>query len=176
MNYSEVEPEERTELIDILKSYQNREKHYLTKQPELAKTYHEKQFTLNFPQFYLRGTIDNIYLYEDKQLEIIDFKTNNITKDEVEEKSSEYRLQLESYCLAASNLFAVDSIKYRIEYLTPETNFNKVLKQEDIKQIEQKITDLGKKIANSTTKEDFKVKKGKNCEYCMYGKLCQPKQ
>ena len=176
MNYSEIGAEAKTELIDILKSYQNREKDYLTKQPELTKTYHEKQFTLNFPQFYLRGTIDNIYLYEDKQLEIIDFKTNNITKEEVEEKSSEYRLQLESYCLAASNLFSVDSIKYRIEYLTPETNYSKVLKQEDIKQIQQKITALGKKIANSTAKEDFKVKQGKNCEYCMYGKLCQPKQ
>ncbi len=176
MNYSEIGTEEKAELIDILKSYQNREKNYLTKQSELAKTYHEKQFTLNFPQFYLRGTIDNIYVYDDKQLEIIDFKTNNITKEEVEEKSREYKLQLESYCLAASNLFSVDSIKYRIEYLTPATNFSESLQKEDIKQIQQKITSLGNKIADSTAKEDFKVKQGKNCEYCMYGKLCQSKQ
>jgi len=176
MNYSEIGTEEKAELIDILKSYQNREKNYLTKQSELAKTYHEKQFTLNFPQFYLRGTIDNIYLYDDKQLEIIDFKTNNITKAEVDEKSREYKLQLESYCLAASNLFSVESIKYRIEYLTPATNFSESLQKEDIKQIQQKITSLGNKIADSTAKEDFKVKQGKNCEYCMYGKLCQSKQ
>ena len=176
MNYSEIGTEEKAELIDILKSYQNREKNYLTKQSELAKTYHEKQFTLNFPQFYLRGTIDNIYVYDDKQLEIIDFKTNNITKAEVDEKSREYKLQLESYCLAASNLFSVESIKYRIEYLTPATNFSESLQKEDIKQIQQKITSLGNKIADSTAKEDFKVKQGKNCEYCMYGKLCQSKQ
>jgi ATP-dependent helicase/nuclease subunit A len=111
MNLSEIEDSEKTELVKIIENYQAREKEYLKAKPLLEENYHEKQFVLNYEGFNLRGTIDNIYIYQNGELEIVDFKTNNIEKNEIESKSEEYRLQLESYALAASKLFNKNEIK-----------------------------------------------------------------
>lgn len=172
MNYNELVNSQKSNLIDLIESYQTREKNYLKGKEKIRENYHEKQFNLNFPYFYLRGTVDNIYLYQNDEIEIIDFKTNNIDKKEVTAKSREYRLQLEAYSLAVSNLFNKNKIKYRIEYLIPELNYSKILNAEELKLIKDEIKELGNKIAASNKKEDFNTKAARDCKYCMYGQLC----
>ena len=173
MNYQEIEKQAQEDLIEVLTNYQKREKSYLKQKSELINDFHEKQFTLNFANFYLKGTIDNIYLYQNDEIEIIDFKTNNIKADEVQETSEDYRLQLEAYSLAVSQLFNKSKIKYRIEYLIPEVNYSKVLKTDDLLSIENKILSTGNQIAVSNNKEDFKIKKNSDCKYCIYGRICE---
>ncbi len=173
MNYTELDQDQKANLIDILKSYQNREKNYLDEKTDLTKDYHEKRFTLNFTNFYLKGTVDNIYLYEEGEIEIIDFKTNNIKKGEVKTTSEDYKLQLEAYALAVSSLFNKNKIKYRIEYLIPEVNYSKILNREQLNSIRAKIKELGNKIAESNKKEDFNTKANQDCQYCIYGQLCE---
>jgi len=173
MNISEIEDSDRSKLIKIIENYQTREKEYLKTKPILDKNYHEKQFVLNYEGFNLRGTIDNIYVYQNGELEIVDFKTNNIEKNEVESKSEEYRLQLESYALAASKLFNKNEIKYRIEYLIPEINYSKVLNKENLKMIQTNVCYLGEKISMKYKREDFPITSDKKCKFCGYGKLCK---
>ncbi len=173
MNVSNIKESERTELVKIIKNYQAREKEYMKTKSLLEQNYHEKQFVLNYEGFNLRGTIDNIYMYENGELEIVDFKTNNIDENEVKNKSGEYRLQLEAYALAASKLFNKNGIKYRIEYLIPEVNYSKILNKEKLKMIETKVCYLGEKISRKYKKEDFSLTTEKKCKYCAYGKLCE---
>ncbi|MFO7814977.1 MAG: UvrD-helicase domain-containing protein [Halanaerobiales bacterium] len=174
MNIYDLGEPVRDELIEIISKYQAREREYLKKQAQLEKIYREKQFNLNYKNFHLRGTIDNIYIYRNGELEIVDFKTNNIDKSEVESKSEEYRLQLEAYALAASKLFQKNALKYRIEYLIPEVNYSKFLNQESLKMIETKVCYLGEKIAAGNKKEEFPINSSEEgCKYCIYGKLCE---
>lgn len=176
MNISKVKDKNRNDLIKIIKSYQTREKEYMKDKPLLEKNFHEKQFNLNYEGFNLRGTIDNIYMYQNGELEIVDFKTNNIEKEEVKNKSEEYRLQLEAYALAASKIFDQNEIKYRIEYLIPEVNYSKLLNKESLKMIQTKVCYLGEKISRKSQKEDFPITTEKSCDYCAYGKLCKKKK
>ncbi|MDZ7673366.1 MAG: UvrD-helicase domain-containing protein [Halanaerobiales bacterium] len=168
----DIKEQTKDQLISLVKGFQNREKKYLNDKPEIVKTFNEKQFTLNYENFYLKGMIDNIYQYKDKNIEIIDFKTNNIKKNEVKEVSKGYKLQLESYVLAVSKLFNKSQIKYRIEYLIPEVNYSKILKRDDILKIEKRIENIGNKISKANYKEDFPLNTASECEYCIYGKLC----
>ena len=171
-NFKNIKEEQKKELITILKNYQSREKDYLKEKNPIIEDYHEKKFTLNFDNFYLRGTVDNIYLYQDESIEIIDFKTNNIKEDEVESKSKEYQLQLQAYSLAVSSLFDKNEIKYRIEYLIPEVNYSKFLNNEALNSVKDKINNLGNQIASSYRRDDFAIVENKDCQYCIYGKLC----
>ena len=172
MNISSIKDNERTDLVKIIENYQLREKEYLKTKPTLVENYHEKQFVLNYEGFNLRGTIDNIYVYQNEEIEIVDFKTNNINKDELENKSEEYRLQLESYALAASKLFNKNEIKYRIEYLIPEVNYSKVLNKEKLKRIQTNVCYLGEKISKKYKRAEFPITSKEKCKYCGYGKLC----
>jgi ATP-dependent exoDNAse (exonuclease V) beta subunit len=168
----DIKEQTKDQLISLVKGFQNREKKYLNDKPEIVKTFNEKQFTLNYENFYLKGMIDNIIKYKDKNIEIIDFKTNNIKTNEVKEVSKGYKLQLESYVLAVSKLFNKSQIKYRIEYLIPEVNYSKILDTDDILNIEKKIENIGNKISKANYKEDFPLNTANECEYCIYGKLC----
>ena len=172
LNVIEIDEKSKDELINLVQSFQKRENKYLSDKAKLLKTFNEKQFTLNYENFYLKGMIDNIYQYEDGDIEIIDFKTNNINKDEVNEVSKEYKLQLEAYVLAVYKLFDKTPIKYRIEYLIPEVNYSKILKKEDIFNVEENIKSIANKISKSNYKEDFPVSTENDCKYCIYGNLC----
>ena len=56
-------------------------------------------------------------------LVIIDFKTDNVTSSQVNQRAELYRRQLDLYSRAASAIFKSESIAKWLYFLTPATEF-----------------------------------------------------
>lgn len=67
----------------------------------------------------LRGMID-IMLPGDDGLEIIDYKTDSITADQVQERTEQYRMQLELYAQAVADIWRMPVKAKWLVFLTPQ--------------------------------------------------------
>lgn len=67
----------------------------------------------------LQGTIDCLADLGDKLI-LIDFKTDNISADEVNKRSEQYKLQLEYYKKGAEKMFGKKDIEGYLVFLTPK--------------------------------------------------------
>jgi ATP-dependent helicase/nuclease subunit A len=75
----------------------------------------------------LRGQIDLILRGRDGNLKVVDYKTSRIGAGEVEEKSSDYELQLRIYALAVREIFGRPPAAAVLHFLHPD-----VIRQVDI--------------------------------------------
>lgn len=69
----------------------------------------------------LQGTIDCLADFGDKMV-LIDFKTDKITEQEVDERSKQYALQLEYYKQGVKKMFKDKPVECFLVFLTPKTD------------------------------------------------------
>lgn len=107
---------------------------HATVQPYLASTFFKKvqegaaefhrEYDFAVPlgsRFIINGTIDQIFI--DGGLEIVDFKSNWISADQVPQEGEKYRWQLRAYAWAAAKLFARPVIRSQAYFLIPNRVF-----------------------------------------------------
>ena len=131
-------------LRDILKSELSRI-HQTVRHSEIGKSIldaqnfrNELSLTMKLGDDYFTGTIDRLQQNAEGSWEIIDYKTNKITIDRLEETGQEYDIQIKSYALLMSRLYPGQS-SYRVVlyFLTIDKTFERVFSKKDVDEIEK---------------------------------------
>lgn len=152
----------KQDIIDDLLNYFRSENYNLIK--EFADYRNEFEIYHQHGDYYLYGIIDKLIVNKDKII-IVDYKTDLIPSDEVQERASQYFPQLKFYSYIASKLFKVISdfelrivfVKHPNELVTINIGSN------DLVKIEQEIELMVKKVREQTHEKNLG-----HCNNCVF--------
>ncbi len=120
--------------------------------------YHQHQ------DFFLYGIIDKLIFNGDK-LVIVDYKTDSISEEEIQDRANQYFLQLKFYAFIASKLYADKTqIELRIAFLKhPAQIISKSLMPEDLSDIRQNIEQMVSKVRQGSSEKNLN-----HCKFCIF--------
>jgi ATP-dependent helicase/nuclease subunit A len=124
----------------------------------------EYKVYLKEKDYFLFGIIDKLILYGNKAL-IVDYKTDDITLDEIPERFTLYLNQLKFYSYIVSKLFDnVSEFEVRVIFIKhPERVVSEVIKRESLKKVSSEIENTVKSIRE----RDF-AKNLNHCSECIF--------
>ncbi|OGU55249.1 MAG: hypothetical protein A2006_07260 [Ignavibacteria bacterium GWC2_35_8] len=114
--------------------------------------------------YYLYGIIDKLIISKDK-IVIVDYKTDLITLDEVQERASQYFTQLKFYSYIAGKLFkAITDFELRIVFLKhPNEVITLNIGLKELVKIEHEIEMMVKKVREQTPEKNLD-----HCNNCVF--------
>ncbi|MDD3887760.1 MAG: UvrD-helicase domain-containing protein [Patescibacteria group bacterium] len=131
-----------------------------------APLFLEKGFNLRIKDTCLKGQIDRIDKLSDDTVEIVDYKTGKLPKNEKDVEKNE---QLLIYSYACQKVLNLKPSKLSLYFIDQNKKFT--AKQNPIKEekIIQKVQELIAKIKES----EFSAKPGFACKFCDYKDICE---
>jgi len=137
---------------------------------ESEESKNELSLTFKYKKYIIEGVIDKLYKSGDNWI-ILDYKTDNITKEEVAKRAKTYELQLGIYALGLDKILNATPKKLILFFLTPGVAYTINCNSKYIKNLEKKINDL---ISNIEKGKFAPITKNpKECPYCSYKNLCR---
>ncbi len=132
-------------------------------------SYSEYEINVIIENYYFMGIIDKLIIEDDKII-IIDYKTNSVTIDKVEEKIEYYLPQLKFYAYLVRSLFKEEKEIYvKLIFLAlPEYDFTLKIDNSEIEKIERNLFET----INNIRAKNFYANT-KNCYFCWYNKSCK---
>jgi ATP-dependent helicase/nuclease subunit A len=120
--------------------------------------YHQHQ------DYFLYGIIDKL-IFSDDKLTIVDYKTDSIGAEDIQERANQYFLQLKFYAFIASKLYKnYKDIELRIIFLKhPNQVILKTLNRSDLEEIRQNI-----ELMAVATRYGSTEKKLNHCKFCIF--------
>lgn len=107
----------------------------------------EVSLTMRLDDDFFTGTIDRLQKNSAGEWEIIDYKTNRITPEQLEKTASDYEIQIKSYALLLAHLYPQQkSFKVTFYFLTVDNIFEKIFNQDDINSIVSEFKHLIREI------------------------------
>ncbi|HOB22611.1 MAG TPA: PD-(D/E)XK nuclease family protein, partial [Bacillota bacterium] len=115
------------------------------------------------------GFVDKLLLGPIPQ--VVDFKSNNITSQNVPQLTDYYRLQLEVYAYAVQKIVGAKEVELALHYLVPDETVS--WRFNDWQKLEEQLLDLAWQMAQGQAEEDFPANP-QSCKYCRFAKykLC----
>lgn len=129
---------------------------------------YKTEFTLNtlFGEDYLTGTLDRLYKNQEGKWCILDYKTDNVTLNNIKNKADRYYWQMAFYSILVSRYLGIDEVEAALVF-TKHPDHPQIYKfrKDEIKKNETEIIQVIEKIkSNQFTRNE------KMCEYCNYHK------
>lgn len=129
---------------------------------------YKTEFTLNtvFGEDFLTGTLDRLYKKSDGKWCILDYKTDNVTLNNIKNKADRYYWQMAFYSILVSRYLKVDEVEAALVF-TKYPDHPQIYKfsEDVIKKNETEINQVVEKIkSNQFTRNE------EMCEYCNYQK------
>jgi ATP-dependent helicase/nuclease subunit A len=152
----------KRDIIDDLLNYFKSKNYSFIK--ELADYRNEFEIYHQHKDYYLYGIIDKLIIAKDKII-IVDYKTDSIAVDEVNERANQYFNQLKFYSYIASKLFKVISnFELRLVFLKHSNEFLSLnIGSQDLSKIEENIEIMVKKVRNQTLEKNLD-----HCKNCIF--------
>jgi len=129
------------------------------------QTYHnEFEIYLKENDYFLYGIIDKLIIENNKAI-IIDYKTDDISSEEIAQRAKNYLPQLEFYSYITGRFFPdVNEIELKLIFIKhPEKLFQKSIKREYLARIRNNLT----KMVDSVRNENF-TQNLEHCNKCLY--------
>lgn len=146
---------------DLEKYYESESYKYIK---EFSEYYNEFEVYSKEGENYLYGIIDKLIFADDKAA-IVDYKTDDIEKDEINERGEIYLPQLQFYAYLISKLYP-EKRKFEVRLIFikhPEKNFVKEYSVEEITEFKNVIDNYVTSIKNKTFEENRK-----HCHKCYF--------
>ena len=152
----------KRDIIDDLLNYFKSKNYSFIK--ELADYRNEFEIYHQHKDYYIYGIIDKLIIAKDKII-IVDYKTDSIAIDEVNERANQYFNQLKFYSYIASKLFKVISnFELRLVFLKHSNEFLSLnIGSQDLSKIEENIEIMVKKVRNQTLEKNLD-----HCKNCIF--------
>ncbi len=114
--------------------------------------------------YFLYGIIDRLIIDEKKAI-IIDFKTDNLSQNEIEKRFETYLTQLRFYSYIVSRLFrAIEEFHLKIIFIKhPDENASLTIKRDGLAQVKNEIDEMVKLIRTNTFKKNLS-----HCPDCVF--------
>ncbi|QLD89114.1 UvrD-helicase domain-containing protein [Natronomonas salina] len=107
---------------------------------EVAYTYDELSVTASFDHGEVSGLIDHLVVTPDAY-HVVDYKTNDITEAEVEEKAEYYRTQLEAYAIALHQQDSNRDVLATLYFTSPEVPHEFEWDADELNELRSKTVD-----------------------------------
>jgi len=128
----------------------------------------EKSFIFNYRHNLIRGQIDLFYFNKKGLLKIIDYKTNDITIDEIPEKVKLYQLQMQLYARALETIYGKKVDETILYFLVPDKPVVVDTTEDACEEL-----DLTPDNFFAAHKDgNFKKMSDHKCEWCEYNTIC----
>jgi ATP-dependent helicase/nuclease subunit A len=146
----------------LLREYYNSETYRELK--SYRKFYNEYQIYLKENDYFLFGIIDKLIIEKDKII-IVDYKTDEIDSDKIQEKAIQYLSQLKFYSYIASAKYSeLDDFNFKIIFLHhPDKVVNHKTSRKELREIGKQISEMVQKVRS----RDF-VKNLLHCPNCHF--------
>ncbi|MBR34843.1 MAG: hypothetical protein CMH78_05145, partial [Nitrospinae bacterium] len=128
----------------------------------------ETSFIFNYRHNLIRGQIDLFCFNNEGLLKIIDYKTNDITIDEIPEKVEYYKLQMQLYARALETIYGKKVDETILYFLVPD-------KPVVVNTTEEACRELDSTLDNFFTAHrdgGFKKSSNQKCNQCDYKTIC----
>jgi ATP-dependent helicase/nuclease subunit A len=129
------------------------------------KNYHsEFEVYTKEGDYFLYGIIDRL-IFEEKRAIIIDFKTDNLSQNEIEKRFESYLTQLRFYSYIVSRLFrAIEEFQLKIIFIKhPDENTDLTIKRNDLVQVKSEIDQMVKIMRVNTFAKNLN-----HCPDCVF--------
>ncbi len=166
-----------TEIRPYIRAFVAKEKEFALNH-NLNQLTEQREFPFNLvlSELLISGVMDRV-LWDSRVAIIIDYKSNRVTSEKIQEVAEKYRLQAEIYALAIHKLAHVSSVQFKFHFLIPNQYWVMEFTGDDFLQIETKIVNLSGEIIASVMKgfpED--MSEYFRCSYrpddCLYHQFC----
>jgi ATP-dependent helicase/nuclease subunit A len=148
----------------------------------LASEYHgtgyesvrkEARFLQPMAGLKLEGIIDRLHRGPDGEWELVDYKTNGISAEEVEETAEEYLPQIQLYVLAAKEAWNLSVRRAVLYFLQPDRQKRWEVNPQWLQQAQATLHTVSHMLRQEEKPEAFPPRPGKRCQYCAYRFLCE---
>ncbi len=127
---------------------------------------YKTEFTINsaFVEDFLTGTIDRLYKDSEDSWRIVDYKTDKISAENIEQRALSYRGQMLFYSLLVSRLFKQKTVRVCILFTSlPDSPYWFNFTETDINDFEKKLSDILKEIKSGKLEKNTAM-----CSNCTY--------
>lgn len=126
--------------------------------------YNEYEIYLKENDYFLYGIIDRLIVEGEKAI-IVDYKTDDISSDKIEERSENYLPQLEFYSYIVGRFFpVVRNIDLKLIFIKhPDKPFTKSLKRADLGGISDNLAEMVNSVRNGNFGKNLR-----HCSKCLY--------
>jgi ATP-dependent exoDNAse (exonuclease V) beta subunit len=131
----------------------------------------EQSFFLAVGGLRLFGVIDLLLRHADGVWEVVDYKTDAVTEEEVPEAALEYEPQLQLYVLAAERLWGIRPKRATLYFLGPNVLHSFPVTEEWLALAENRLHESAS-LLRRTSMEPWDACPGKRCGYCDFRWLC----
>jgi ATP-dependent helicase/nuclease subunit A len=133
----------------------------------------EVEFVYHTGTLPLRGRIDKLIIHGDGRATVVDFKTNRITPEQVEEVARAYELQMRIYALAARQALRLDDVRGEFYFLEPNVRFQVDQSRLDESPTAREIDELCRQILNVREIQDAIARPSPDrCRRCSCFSFC----
>ncbi len=126
----------------------------------------ETSFIFNYRDNLIRGQIDLFYFDSRGALKIVDYKTNDITIDDVPEKVKLYQLQMQLYTRALETIYDKKVDETILYFLVP----NKSVSIDTTENVELDL--VLDNFFSAHKCGNFRKLSGQKCHWCEYNTVC----
>ena len=128
----------------------------------------ETSFIFNYRHNLIKGQIDLFYFNNEGLLKIIDYKSNDITIDEIPEKVKLYQLQMQLYARALETIYGRKVDETILYFLVPNKSVVIDTSEEACRELDSTLDNF------FTAHKDgcFKKLSDQKCKWCEYKAIC----
>ncbi len=141
--------------------------------PRCRKVMKEVPFFIRTSGLEMEGIIDRIQWNEQGEWEVVDFKTNRVSREEALEAAEEYAPQLRLYVLAARREWGVVPSRATLLFLHPGTEVSFPVDSAWMAETEFLLDAAAEGLRRGRSLTDYAPRPGKRCAYCPYRSICE---
>lgn len=168
----QLEQRQREQLEEIIMPYLNSEFFSRIKEKQNDwDIFREKEFIIPVENYLINGLVDQVFVGKDG-LEVVDFKSNWISAQQVQTVGESYEAQLRLYAWAMAKKFGKPTISSKAYFLIPNKLYDLDDSFLDTEQTESWIREICTKIINGATQgvEAFPITL--DCTHCGQNSYC----
>ena len=123
------------------------------------------------PAVWLSGQADRVVFYPDGTLGVIDYKTDHVTAENMQQKTAHYRLQLAGYALAARAVFGLPVRDVRLYFVRTARTMPIDAGEEALARAERELQEIAGFIRSHSDEPDY-VCRTSHCPVCPFQPVC----
>ncbi|SDW67289.1 ATP-dependent helicase/nuclease subunit A [Marininema mesophilum] len=159
------------EIAPLVKAY--RGSRFYRDLSQLSGIKQEARFIGQTQGLEIEGIMDRIQCTPEGEWELVDYKTNDVTGEEVADAAAEYLPQVYLYALAAREEWGIQLARGILYFLKPDEQVEIEINEDWMLKARGRLDEWAQLLQRGKDLTDFTPYPGKRCTYCDYRLICE---
>ncbi|HHT42899.1 MAG TPA: UvrD-helicase domain-containing protein [Firmicutes bacterium] len=171
MEGAELDARQRAQLEEMITPYLRSPFFQRARQESNGSIYKERSFFTSAAHFVINGTVDQVFVGP-QGVEVVDFKSNWITAEQVQEVGSAYAVQLRLYAWAMAREFGLPAVSSQAYFLIPNRLYALEPQLLDAQQTEKWVVETCQSIIAGAEIGAEAFPAAADCALCSHNSYC----